>query len=853
MAFFFMNPAATPGTIPLENGEQLAGFVLPQDNERTQKRWQKTLETEFYEATGEKGVFFPPGKASVLPLLQQFTEKTRGVSRQHPAFLESEWQTERLRLREEVRHYLSRFFQPYGIEVLDTAQLIPHQNRNTENGSEFVVNRFPMADFLFVEAEKDTVSLTPVPLIGWKAAADKGQLPTEVTIYGGVGGIGIVPNTADLSDRKTFMRLASGELRRFNPTLQPHLATHPSILTVDERLLQKWQELGSPIPTETEIAHVVGSQTRKRSRDYGLDIRSSTPPIVELHLYEPNGPGLWNGQTTMVAHRDSKNANALLLDASWPLNIPIWAPGGANHSYKEGIAPFLEKKLLDLIPRLYNSEALINSINTGVLTRVMKLVHSRTDEYKYKSVDEYLLLEIYHRFQKDGLIQILREQARNLTYQLIKSGEIDHLLRYLEEKEATIYGKRKTLYDGIALTHAHGDHTKTSALHRPEIVRLSSPITWAFLRADHTLSYDWVGQSTAVQRLRKMPKVGNSYPVLEYPHVPLNDGQTYEVSPDIFLTAIAVDHIPGSMGFHIEVKHNGRTIHRISYGGDMRDTRFYQKVRELGGTDLLIMEGTHLPKEQYKGKPIPTEELVEVQLDQEIANAGSNAIAINITSRDFKRLHSILTIAQARGRTVIISPKILSQYLKLQMNVKDVFQSHYQDIPVIPIDDPLIRSWQSEKDTYTSEEKHIFQIFKPIQPQDINADPQHYLLIREEEAPQKMDGIGPNLVWINSAGTSPEVERYQKSYAEQRDWRYVSRGVRALGHAPLLEPENDPHSTGVLAQIPTLKPKAILPLHTDDPTKVAQLIRSYPGTRGINIFSDRKAPRLKIDMRRITR
>ncbi len=857
---FFEDANGTIRTLETESSGTVAGFVLPQKNSRQNTAWKRKLEEEFKPFSPNAAEFVLPVRAQMEPLIAELHEQ---LDPYHNGELHSlkRRETEHFDFRAEVEALLSKTLSPYGIQVLDAKELLQGAS-NEALISPHLVNPFPMFDFIFVRNNHAALDFTSVELLGWQTPSKKNAQPQALTPYGNVYGVVLIENETPLSDRKKIMRTAGQQLRRLMPPIPPGTAVQPTILTVDSNLLDVWQ-MDSPLATVEAVETVKKRSTTKKLRDYGFFVPSAEPPEVELHMFESGGKSHIGGtQLALVVRHDKQNANAIMLDRGWIFDlIPSWSELGRQPPYVDGIAPFLHNQMFDITPRLYQLPLILNSINSGVLNEIAQNYGRYKYKYAFNSIEEYLLLEAYHRLGEEQFQAMMAAKAPAFASQLFRRKKHKDFFAFLQKRTKTIYD-RKTLFDMLAITHAHQDHAIGSSFVRDEVRRGWSPITRAILLSDHRISSQWFVQDTAARKMREMEKIGSAYPVFEYPYQPFIDGQKIEVSPGVFLTPIEVYHsIPGTMGFHIEVMHKGKKITSVSYPGDYRDARFFEEVGKLGGTDLLLVEGTNPPTARGKKSSAKyTEQDVAANFDRTIAEANDSgkAIVIDLVKNGYERLKKILDIAEMRGRTVAISPKIMQRLHYLQFAVHNLGQDLvHGEIPLIPPGDPRIAVWKPPKSRYSKSEDETFQTYGPVvTPEDVALNPERYIVIRENEQPEKMLGIGQgNVVWIDSTygaydESARHFKKYLKEFARKMDWHYVTIGYHASGHVPLYWPEEDPDRRGVLAQIPKAKPKEVLPLHTQKRGEVADVIQAYPEMKNIRVRSRVGHPRHKIALTR---
>jgi len=345
------------------------------------------------------------------------------------------------------------------------------------------------------------------------------------------------------------------------------------------------------------------------------------------------------------------------------------------------------------------------------------------------------------------------------------------------------------------------------------------------------MSSNWLAQDVAVRNMRELPKVGSAYPVYEFPYLPFEDGTRIEVSPGIFVSSYEVYHsIPGSVGFMVEVKHKGKQIASVAYGGDYRDGRFFERVGEAGGTDLLIVEGTNPPsvagrKESlhYNGQDV-REHFNEAIL---AANGREDLVVIDLVKSAFERLDHIMEIATPRGRSIVLSSKILKRLQLVQM----VTQGQ-QRLPNVHPNDPNIFVWKPQKSVYKPEEREMLERYGAVTVTDLAEHPERYVLIRENEEPEKLEDLGRRVTWIDSTyGPYMESARQEthdrRTFADHHGWTHLAKGFHATGHKPLIDASETGADESILGKLSTANAKMILPVHTQRRGEVAKVLHGY--------------------------
>lgn len=831
---------------PIRDGifDQAIGFIIPYTETRlsarpaVQKKIEKkarTLTREYQHIVGQKDIevrILDPHQLALFIVETQRYLETSQEEQSHP-ILSSEDTNE---FNREVVDYLKVHLKPLGLELrVARREMKQKQNEVIEQKMLKQSTRFPLTDYLIVKADKPDVHLDYLSFYGWGKLPSSEEFPglqTEVAIYGNVCGIVVIPTTMSLSERKKLVRLASNELRRYYPT-----APKPMILTVDSQLLQEWKRLGSPFPLEREIEANINQTDTRKLVDYGIyppNINKNQRPEVELHLYEPGGHSHIGGtQLTLVVRRDKKLASAIALDRGWIFDLnPSWNNLGKGPTYTQGMTPFLKNGMFDMTRRIYRTDLLLNSLKQLNLEALVDQALFRPASGNFSSVDEFVTLEIYHRFQEDGLEAYLRK-FHEVSVQNLKAGHRwRKFMEYLKNRHKALYSQ-KTIFDMAWLSHSHFDHNLGYALFRDDILRGFSGTTRAMALADHRLSSNWLAQDVAVRKMRELPLVGSAYPVFEYPYLLFEEGTEYELSPGIFIKSFYVPHILGAMGTLLTVKHGNEIIARVAYGGDYKDGSFFEKIGEEGGADILLVEATNPWSALAKKDSVKQSESTVMDRFNDAfleANSKEELVVVDLVKNAFERLENIISVAKARGRSIILSPKILRRIQLIEL----VTQGR-QKMPFIHPDDPDIFVWKPLKAKYSSEEQAMFATYQTISSHDLNESPEQYcryVLIRENEAPEKLENLDTHVSWIYSGygpytETARDEQKARRDFARRMGWRFSDTGFHASGHVSLLPIEHPDAHEGILTKLPKAKASIILPLHTEHRREAADLIKPY--------------------------
>ncbi|MDH5533933.1 MAG: hypothetical protein OEX81_05930, partial [Candidatus Pacebacteria bacterium] len=514
---------------------------------------------------------------------------------------------------------------------------------------------------------------------------------------------------------------------------------------------------------------------------------------------------------------------------------------------------FLRSGMFPQTRRLYRPDLLGISLRPVSIDKVLELANGASKGKAFSSHDEFLVLELYHYHGEEEFMALLQQSMPKYMENIRRRGKIPGLLRYLEKRDVELY-TQKTFYDGLLLTHAHQDHAIGSSFIKDDIIRGWSPITRSLLLADHKLANAWYVQDTAARKRRDMDKVGAAYPVTEYPFINFMDGQRIEIAPGIFVTGHDVYHsIPGSLGFKVEVEHKGKVVSSLAYGGDYRDSTFFERLAESSPVDLLIIEGTNPPS--VKKDSISVDEPQVRKNMSEVMNEardGHKLLVIDIVKNNFERMISIIEEAISRGRTVVISPKIAWRCRSIEL-MQTQMPEHLR-VKLPDFNDPRIKLWKKPMSRYNPQEREMFERHGYVDQDALSEVPEQYVLIRDgNEQPEKLEGINADAIWILSIyGTydhgAAQTRRHLHRFAKQYGWEVRSKGYHATGHGPLVRSEHPDSKGSILDGVSQAGAKELAIVHTQKRALVSDAVRSYDELKDIPIHDKFTHPWYKIPL-----
>lgn len=739
---------------------------------------------------------------------------------------------------------LNPHLQQYDMELIDAKSILQpgYEEAVKENTLDGDV-AFPIVDFLIVGNNPNVLQLDYTSILGWKKDPKNPDHPSTLIPYGNVCGIVVIPDEMPLSERKKLIRKAYNELARSFPTKPKSM-----ILTVTPDLIEEWKnhdEIVFPDLTGEEL--VATGVPATQAVDYGFYINKAEAPTVTATTYEPKSTHIGGTQIMVQVDRGDGIRNIVVLDYGWIFDlVNTWSQLGQMPSPVDGISPFLRVGMFDKLPRLYREDLILQSLNDNVLLQVLLAAeNSASQSPEFESLEEFLVLEIYHRFGADQFVNHLRIHFPHIMQDVLRLGKIKQFLHFLEQRKKVVYAT-KDIYDLVGLTHAHQDHSLGVSLLNPDIPVGMTAKTRALLLADFRMASNGLAQDVAFIRERSKPMVGSAYQIRERNYRIIEDQDRIEVSPGVFVTAIEVAHsIPGAVGFIVEVEHQGKVIARIGYPGDYKDGHFFREIGLRGPTDLLFVEGTN-PDSATKDSKFVTEKMVAQRLDQVFkdANDRGDLIIIDIPKNSYERLGNIYKLAEKHGRDVILSAKMLRRIKLLNLAM-----AGDQTLPDIQPTNPRVQAWRPIKKRYTLEEESSYEAFGAADKNTVSRRPGQYVLVREgSEAIHKLEGVGTAVTMVDSTyGAYSQAARKEKKYrqenADLHGWTLIARGMHASGHTPVFRKDGNPHADeSAPASLIHAHARKIVPIHTQRPGEIAKTLEDYVDPEVTTIVERRSHP-----------
>lgn len=389
--------------------------------------------------------------------------------------------------------------------------------------------------------------------------------------------------------------------------------------------------------------------------------------------------------------------------------------------------------------------------------------------------------------------------------------------RYLNKRNAGVRG--------VAHSHYHWDHVGNSGFLRADIPLYTTEITWAVMQAQEKhWGADWKREVT-IFRQRNNTKNGSSYPIVHRPHQQVIAEVEFEVGGFKLLYKPVSHSALDSCAIDVTYP-SGNRVH---YTGDIRwgpETIDY--LDWFDKTDppaITFIDFTNVGSD----KPSITEyELAQVFRKRFINETGT--FFVMIPQRHFERLTNIIHAAQAANRKVYI-PLVVAFYLwELQPFL-------HLDHRIPDIHDFNIYLHPAGKGKY--EASDYPKVMRDLLDNSLGLN---IVELQELKRLGDEDGIvlftsQSQMNHFYSHGIFPSNGHYLHSASDAYDEkgviniRQLRRMVKELGYS-----FNFAHASGhcseehLIELIRHVRSSVIIPIHTKDPKKARDLIRTYsPG------------------------
>jgi ribonuclease J len=418
----------------------------------------------------------------------------------------------------------------------------------------------------------------------------------------------------------------------------------------------------------------------------------------------------------------------------------------------------------------------------------------------------------------------------------------------------------------VLLTHGHLDHAGGIAFLDPTIPIVSTPMTLALLRAwqeggnspmQAEVTYLAPRKNDSSGRLivadRTAPRTGRVFSLLADAPSSLLEilgtspyGERTVYNPtipsrapsqwgDLHLRWSGVDHsVYGAAGFLIEA--DGVLV---GYTGDLRfagerrkETEAYTELLEKGGNDLvLIVEGTRLTRPgDSKAQPIVTENDVEANCQREVERCKGKLVVADFGPRNVERLRTFRRIALATERQLVVTPKD-AYLLHVLHSVDPSIEQDFGPGGMRILEEPSAEDrkvWQRE---VTSRFGDAYLL-----PNEVTQQKERWILcfsFYDCNDLVDLKGATEGGLWLYSSSEA-HGEESEFDFMRLQNWiRWA--GMQQVGFRYIAGPDGEPeltfdhpddvghHSSGHATQnelldfIGQVAPKAIVPVHTDQP------------------------------------
>ncbi|MGQ9723339.1 MAG: MBL fold metallo-hydrolase [Candidatus Jordarchaeum sp.] len=343
--------------------------------------------------------------------------------------------------------------------------------------------------------------------------------------------------------------------------------------------------------------------------------------------------------------------------------------------------------------------------------------------------------------------------------------------------------KSEPSFDGVFLTHVHGDHTGyISLINRAIPVHCGETCSLILKAIDATsrksFEKDLTGLKWKIFRTGHRVKIGS-----------------LEVAP------VHVDHsVPGAYGFIIHTSEG-----TIAYTGDLRShgtkpelTMDFVKKAGEEKPEAVICEGTNIMQAR-----VSSEDEVEQKLNTVVAST-KNIVLASFSYNDIDRLRTFYHVAQKNNRYLVVS-------LKQAYLLRELQKDPRLDVPDIMGDKFIVLDKEKKKDKWEREEIQKYRNVKTVS--EIGKIQNKVIYVLSQFDLNDLVDIKPDAgsIYIYSS-SEPFTEEGEIDFERMKNW-LASYGlplyqIHTSGHIM-------PHE--LVEIFKELKPKKLIPVHTEYP------------------------------------
>jgi ribonuclease J len=287
----------------------------------------------------------------------------------------------------------------------------------------------------------------------------------------------------------------------------------------------------------------------------------------------------------------------------------------------------------------------------------------------------------------------------------------------------------------------------------------------------------------------------------------------------VIIEPIHVDHsVPGAYGFVIHTSKGS-----IVYSGDYRlhgpmahMTREFAKKAAKSNPTLMISEGTRVcPQEEHT---IHSESRVKDESSKIVANASSKLVIVAFYGRDIDRFKTFHEIAKENDREFVIPLKLAHLLDKLKSD-------RVLKIPDVMKDDTIV-FYKRKKKTGEFAESDYFMWERPFLEKAVNYD---YVHENESKLMLNLDlSCFTELVDVKPTKGGHFIHSMSEPFSEEdvsidvmdrwlQHFGLKFHQIHASGHCPAKD---------LVEIINEIKPKKLVPVHTEHPQLFRRLFRS---------------------------